>query len=249
MITVMYKHLSSGADWQTWRTVAIPRLLPQCWYPAEVLAGWLRLWSPQTRVRTGRHTDLHRWMFLSEEKKHKRWSEGEVKFSCTEGLFFFFFQQSVINLSYLHKVRDNVDQRTTKRHKFLRSVFPLLTAHVEANHRLFLHLAVRGDRVSHHASRRARQNGSWAAELLHGSQTTIWLHEQDVHILRTKGNTRSFNLSDETGSLADTQQLEHLENPLSASCTVEAMIYTSVVDYDLEWCGINIPSGPPWTQR
>ena len=150
-----------------------------------------------------------------------------------------------------------MQQRTTKQHQevpqicavSVSSELPLLTAHVEANHRFFLHLAVWGDRVSHHASRWAWQNGSWAAELLHGSQTAIWLHEQDVHILRTKGNIRSLNFSDETGSSADSQQLEHLENLLSVSCTVEAMIYNSVVCYDLEWCGINIPSGPPWTQR
>lgn len=229
MITVMYKHLSSGTDWQTWRTVVILRLQPQCWCPAEVLAEWLRLWLPQTRVHTGRHTDSHRWMFLRGEDALKvKWRRSKV---LLHRRIVFFFAQSVINLSNLDKDRDNVDQRTKNNtRKFLRSVFPLLTTHVEANHRFFLSLAVRGDRVSHHASRRARQNGSWAAELLHGSQTAIWLHEQDVHILRTNGNTRSFNLSDETGSLADTQQLEHLENLLSATCTLEAMIYTSVVD-------------------
>ena len=83
----------------------------------------------------------------------------------------------------------------------------LLTAHVKANHRFFLHLAVRGDGVSHHTPGWARQNGPWTTELPHGSQTAIWLHEQDVHTLRTEGNKISmirWNIK------TDNQLLEHL---------------------------------------
>lgn len=110
MITVMYKHLSSGTDWQTWRTVVILRLQPQCWCPAEVLAEWLRLWLPQTRVHTGRHTDSHRWMFLRGEDALKvKWRRSKV---LLHRRIVFFFAQSVINLSNLDKDRDNVDRRS-----------------------------------------------------------------------------------------------------------------------------------------
>lgn len=60
---------------------------------------------------------------------------------------------------------------------------PPLTAHVKANDRFFLHLAVRCDGVTDNAPCWARQHGPGATELLHGGQAAVGLHEQDVNIL------------------------------------------------------------------
>lgn len=57
--------------------------------------------------------------------------------------------------------------------RFMILLFAVLTTHVKANHRPFLHLLIGRDGIANNAPCWTGQNGSRTTELIHGSQTPI----------------------------------------------------------------------------
>lgn len=63
------------------------------------------------------------------------------------------------------------------------SPLPPLTPHVKPNDWLSFRLAVGGDSVANHAPCWPGQHSPGAAELVHGGESAIGLHEQHPHVL------------------------------------------------------------------